>query len=938
MFKKIFILISLLFINISAVSIFASESEPNVYVHYFRYDGSYDAWDAWIWKRNAGGTPIIPTVETLGGKSWATFELPYATYETTESTEFGIIIRSRNNWDGPREPGGDRFFRAGDGEVINGDYHFYILQSNTTIFTVKPDTFHTILTASFADQDTIQFTTTTTVTLPNIKVMKGDVEVSVSNLRGTPTGYSIDTQTVDLTYPYVLRIVFGDNGTTASTRPVTFDGIYGSDFFNSAYGYTGSDLGLTYTKTKSTFKLWAPISDDVKLNVYDAGHPTSVRADGDDTATVFEMEKGDFGVWSVSVPQNLDGKYYTYTVQNGNSTFEVVDPYAVSSGVNAMRGAILDLNSTDPAGWDKLEMPYFSGRFVDAILYELHVRDLTSHSSWNGPAAYAGKFLGIGQTGTTFTKGDVTVKTGLDHMSELGITHLHLLPSFDFGFVDETKLDNPNYFKKNDGGFNWGYMPTLFNVPEGSYSTNPYDADVRVNEFKVMVKNLAENGIRTVMDVVYNHTGDANYNFNKIVPNYYFRLTDTGALSNGSGTGNETASEHFMMRKFMVDSVLYWAKEYNVKGFRFDLMALHDVKTMNDLTEALHEIDPTIVVYGEPWTGGTTPLPAAQQATKETMDEMPNVASFNDIVRNAIRGNNNGEGQGWVQGNNSSRADVLKGILGTQGTSYTYLSPNQTINYVSAHDNSTLADQIKLTSTKTLAIRKLMQTQANAIVLTSQGVPFIHAGAELMRTKVNPEDGTLNHNSYNASDLVNQINYNWKVDNKTVFDQYAQLIELRKTQRSFKLDSYAEVNEKVEMLTTGHDGVIAYRIINDESLYPDMIVIHSNGTKSMHSMAMPTGSDALNKDGELIWQIAFSNLGAETFNKAQIQNGENVNVKPHETIILYYGQNSDNIITIPETPQKGLSALTVSLIVGGSVVAVGAIVGAVIIFSKKKIV
>ncbi|MCU0105329.1 type I pullulanase [Acholeplasma vituli] len=937
MFKKIFLLISLLFLNVFAVSLFADTVEPNVYVHYFRYDGAYDAWDAWVWKRNANGSAIIPTTETISGQSWATFDLPYSTYQINADTEFGIIIRARNNWDGPREPGGDRYFRAGDGHVINGDYHFYILQSNTTIYTVKPDTFHTILTASFDDQDTIQFTTTTTVTLANIQLIKGDVQVPVTNLKGSPTGYTVDTQTVDLTLPYTLRIVFGDNGTTASTRQVTFDGIYASDFFNSAYGYTGNDLGLTYTKKKSTFKLWAPISDSVKLNVYDAGHPTSVRADGDDSATEFEMTRGDYGVWSVSISQDLAGKYYTYTIQNGNSTFEVVDPYAVSSGVNALRGAIIDLDKTNPTGWNKIEIPYFSGRFVDAILYELHVRDLTSHASWNGPSNYVGKFLGIAETGTSFTKGDNTVKTGLDHMVELGITHLHLLPAFEFGYVDETRLDDPNYFKIKDGGFNWGYMPTLFNVPEGSYSTNPYDGSVRVNEFKVMVKSLAENGIRTVMDVVYNHTGDANYNFNKIVPNYFFRLSDTGALSNGSGTGNETASEHFMMRKFMVDSVVYWAKEYNVKGFRFDLMALHDVETMNQLTEALHDIDPTIVVYGEPWTGGTTPLPASQQATKETMDEMPNVAAFNDIVRNAIRGNNNGEGQGWVQGRNSSRADVIKGILGTQDTNYTFVSPNQTINYVSAHDNSTLADQIKLTSTKTLAIRKLMQTQANAIVLTSQGVPFIHAGAEMMRTKVDPaEDNGLNHNSYNASDLVNQMDYNWKITHKTVFDQYVQLIELRKAQRSFKLNTYEEINEKVEILNTGHDGVIAYRIVNDQSLYPDMIVIHSNGTKSMHSMALPAGTDAFNKDGEPVWQIAFSNLGAETFNKAQIANGENVNVKPHETIILYYGQNTDNTITIPKQ-QSGLSPFAISLITGGSVLSIGAAIGLMFVFKKKKI-
>ncbi|MDY0210382.1 MAG: type I pullulanase [Acholeplasma sp.] len=937
MFRKIITIVLLFVVSFTTINQLKAATESDVYIHYFRYDGAYDDWDAWIWKENGTGVAYIPETEEIEGKNWGTFKLPFETFETTESTRFGFIIRTRGSWDAQREPGGDRFITTGEGELIGNDYHFYVLQSDTTVYTVKPETYHKILTASFKNENTIAISTTVDVSTDNIKVFKGDVEASITSVTGSKSLYTINTENADLTFQYTVSIVFGDNGASPATKSVGFDGIYGSDYFNEAYGYEGNDLGVTYTTKSSTFKLWAPVSDEITLNIYDAGHPTSVKADGDDTAMTYPLVSGEKGVWSVKVDGNLHGKYYTYTVKNGTTEFEVVDPYAVSSGVNALRGAILDLNETDPDNWNKLTLPYFSGNYVDAILYELHVRDLTSHSSWNGNPDFVGKFMGIGQSGTSYTDGDITVSTGLDHMKELGITHLHLLPAFEFGYIDETKLDDSDYFNINDGGFNWGYMPTLFNVPEGSYSTNPYDASVRVNEFKQMVSSLANNNIRTVMDVVYNHTGDANYNFNKIVPNYYFRLNDGGSLSNGSGTGNETASEHFMMRKFMIDSVLYWAKEYNVKGFRFDLMALHDSVTMKALTDALHEYDPTIIVYGEPWTGGTTPLSLEQQATKQNMDDMPNVAAFNDVIRNAIRGNNNGEGKGWVQGNNASKTDVLGGIQGTNGFGYTNVSPNQTVNYVSAHDNSTLADQIALTANKPEAVRKYMQTQSNAIVFTSQGIPFIHAGAEFMRSKPDESmDNGYNHNSYNASDLVNQINYTYKVKYHDVFESYKQLIKLRSEHASFKLNTYDEVDAVVSIIETNKDGVIAYRLVNEKDLYPDMIVIHSNVSTSMFSLPLPQGNNELNNDGELVWQIAYSNYGEKTFNKDKINVGENVNVSANESIVLYYGMNTDNTITIPNPDTNGLSTSQIVLIASLSTVVVIGAIGAFVFINMKK--
>jgi pullulanase len=923
--KKLTLLFLMIFTSLFIVSnLKAAVDSPNLYFHYFRYDATYTDWDAHIWKFGNTGVDILPVDEEINSKTWGTFKIDGP---VGLNDEYGIIIRSRGTWDKDREPGGDRIVKVSDGKLIDGDYHFYIIQGDVVVYSEVPETFHKILTATFTSSTEVKFQTTVDVpNLSSVKLYKDDVLVPVNNLKGSKTGYTFTTDTVDLSFVYRLEALFDDQGATTAKLNVGFDGVYNSPFFEAAYGYEGNDLGVSYSPTATTFKLWAPISDEVTLNIYDAGHPTSVRADGDDTATTHTMTRGEKGVFELTLNEDLKNKYYTYTVKNGNVINEVVDPYATSSGVNAIRGAIVDLESTNPSGWDDLELPKYSGRYVDAIIYELHVRDLTSHSSWTGKREHVGKFLGIVESGTTYTKGTTTVKTGLDHMVELGITHLHLLPAFEFGYVDETRLDDPNYFNVKDGGFNWGYMPTLFNVPEGSYSTDPYTGSTRVSEFKQMVKGLSDSGIRTVMDVVYNHTGDANYNFNKILPNYFFRLNSEGSLSNGSGTGNETASEHYMMRKFMVDSLIYWATEYNVKGFRFDLMALHDVETMNLIAEELHKIDPTIIIYGEPWTGGTTPLPLSQQATKQTMNQMPGVASFNDIARNSIRGSNNGGGQGWVQGKNDEVGNIKNTILGTRGTDYTFTSPNQNVNYVSAHDNSTLADQIRLTSGgKTTVIRKLMQIQANAIVLMSQGVPFIHAGAEMMRSKPdNSETSGYNHNSYNASDKVNQINYNFKVDYNDVFNEYKELIEFRKTHPSFRLNTFDEIDQTVSILETGNDGLVAYRLKNNKDTYPDMIVIHNNGSLPMAQFTLPQGTDETNVDGDLVWKIAYTNL-AQTFNNAEIENGKTVNISAHETIVVYYGQNSNATEVIPEpSASNDFPLLAMILIPSAIILGVGA--------------
>ncbi|PKK87282.1 MAG: hypothetical protein CVV63_01550, partial [Tenericutes bacterium HGW-Tenericutes-8] len=396
--------------------------------------------------------------------------------------------------------------------------------------------------------------------------------------------------------------------------------------------------------------------------------------------------------------------------------------------------------------------------------------------------------------------------------------------------------------------FNWGYMPYHFNTLEGSYATTPFDGAKRITEFKEAVMALHNNDMRVIMDVVYNHTGDSEgSNFHKIIPGYYHRMNATGGFSNGSGTGNETASERPMMRKFMVDSVKFWAEEYNLSGFRFDLMALHDYETMNDIKDMLKEIDPTIVVYGEPWNGGSTPLSSTIAADKGNIKNMPEVGAFNDVTRDAVKGSVfiSNEG-GWVQGNTSDyNVQAIKyGIMGgiDQGLPQIgewHLEPIRTINYVSAHDNNTLYDKLRLTGVKA-SDAELLQIQANAIILTSQGIPFLHAGAEFMRSKPLPAGG-YDHNSYESPDTVNQLRYDRKLTYVEVFEYYKDLIQIRKDYQNFRLETSADITSKVSFLATDQGNKsIAYKIAGDAS-NPEMVVIHSGKIAGLTMVTLPEG-------------------------------------------------------------------------------------------------
>ena len=497
-----------------------------------------------------------------------------------------------------------------------------------------------------------------------------------------------------------------------------------------------------------------------------------------------------------------------------------MDPYAKAVGVNGNRGMVIDLNTTNPEGWEKDTKPELKSA-TDSIIYEAHVRDLSIDETSGISNEYKGKFKALTIWDSCIP--GTTIKTVVNHIKDMGFTHIHLLPAFDFGSIDENKLEQPQ--------FNWGYDPKNYNVPEGSYSTNPYLGDVRIKEFKEMVKALHEAGIRVVMDVVYNHTYNLDSCLNNAVPGYYYRQDENGEYSDASACGNETASERYMFRRYMVDSVVYWAKEYHIDGFRFDLMGIHDIETMKLIREELNKIDSSIIMYGEGWTGGPSPLKEELAALKKNtykFDKLQ-IAAFSDDCRDGVKGHVfYDEETGFVNGKDgleetikfavvasTHHKDIDKGNI-VYSNEFWANEPYQTINYASAHDNYTLWDKLQIstpncTEEELIAMNKLIA----GIILTSQGISFVHAGEEMARTKED-EEGKLVENSFESSDKVNKIYWDRKVKYKDLFEYYKGLISLRKEYKAFRMNTNEEIKENIHFLKKGvnfsENNLVAYII------------------------------------------------------------------------------------------------------------------------------
>ncbi|MBQ7326196.1 MAG: type I pullulanase [Clostridia bacterium] len=737
--------------------------------------------DMWCWWDGADGKGYLWKQCEYG--AMVTFNIP------EEVTEVGFIVRKNCN-----DPGGTSWGNAqkdcGEDDLfatIEGPDTFIYLKGG------KSDQYHSndggktlqviqkFNLAGMVDTNKIEYIITPATKFTGIeqfKVFDGDREIKISNVssidRKSATGIITVDEELDITKTYTVKIDgFKDS------RPVVPTDIFDTEEFAKEYHYDGNDLGATINGNgTTTFKVWAPTASKVVLNLFEKGDAEAAP----DAYEIAEMVRGEKGVWSYTANCG-HGTYYTYSVTTAIGTQEAVDPYAKSAGLNGNRGMVIDLDTTDPEGWAE-DQKFNTGidSYSDAIVWEVHVRDF-SNTITN--SQYKGKYLAFTEEGLVNENG---IPVGIDYLKALGVNFVHLLPVYDYATVKE---ENP------DSGFNWGYDPKNYNVPEGSYSTDPYNGEVRVKEFKQMVMALHEAGIGVVMDVVYNHTFDKNASFNRIVPYYYYRYKSNGANSSGSGCGNDTASERYMFGKFMVDSTSYWMDEYNLDGFRFDLMGLHDVDTMQKVESAVHKLNPQAILYGEGWTMMQNSYdPSLKAATqqyismiKPTNGGIGAVAVFNDIIRTGLKAESDDATKGYINGDASSwkRDRVLFGVNGGIGATAGANWKTETamvVNYMSAHDNSTLWDKLTVANGNSSKQTRLAMNRLGATILfVSKGIVFFQAGEEMLRTKPNDKyDTGYDHNSYKSSDEINNLKWNTlstTSDEYKMFQYYAGLCAIR---------------------------------------------------------------------------------------------------------------------------------------------------------------
>lgn len=604
----------------------------------------------------------------------------------------------------------------------------------------------------------------------------------------------------------------------------------------------GKLVEMEYSPIETKFTLWAPTAEEVRVLLYDSGN------EGPAYQTL-SLEMGEDGIWNTSIKEDLKGKFYTFNVKvNGKWLGDTPGIMAKAVGVNGKRAAVIDLRSTDPEGWANDVRPLLKD-YADIIVYEMHHRDF-SLDSVSG-IRNKGKFLALTELGTTTSQGE---KTGIDHLKELGVTHVHILPSYDYASVDESKPDKAQY--------NWGYDPQNYNVPDGSYSTDPYKPDVRIKEFKQMVQALHKAGIRVVLDVVYNHTFNTEEsNFERTVPGYFYRQTKDGKPANGSGCGNETASDRAMMRKYMVESVLYWINEYHIDGFRFDLMGIHDIETMNEIRAAVDKIDPSIFIYGEGWAASAPQLNQEELAMKANIYKMPRIAAFSDEMRDGLRGGWDDDRKGaFLIGQPGHEMSIKFGLVGAvkhpqvinDSVNYSKepwaLQPTQMISYVSCHDDMCLADRLKATMPDaTDEERASLHKLAETFVFTSQGVPFIFAGDEMMRDKKGI------HNSYNSPDSINTIDWRNKTIHHDVFDYVRELITLRKNHPAFRMGDADKVRQYMEFLPVEGSNLVAF-ILKDNANGDSWknIIVAFNSRKEPAKLSIPVGRYTIVcKDGKI---------------------------------------------------------------------------------------
>ncbi|MGH4122571.1 MAG: type I pullulanase [Clostridium sp.] len=806
------LVITELLLLMPSVQTFAQSGKTKIIIHYAKTPNSDLKWNMWLWTDKKDESKFeFNGKDEFGKVCVAEFDGSFK--------KLGFIVRT-DEW--RKDTVDDRFiekFNNGVGEVWlkGGDTKVYYSLAEANAGDAKSavvpataiDKPGTFIVAKLDEMNSISIETSVAFTFSaegtqGITVKSDDKILAVKKvtsdevINGTTTVAKIElSENVNLGQKITIsKLGFPE-------KEVVFGDVMKSASFEKIFYYEGNDLGNTYTKSKTSFRVWAPTATEVKIVTY--------KKWNDKSGIDFSMKKGENGTWTFNLNGDQKGIFYTYKVNIGGVWTEAVDPYARSVAANGDKGAVIDLKGTDPEIWNPGEKPNFTN-LNDAIMYELHVRDFSIDK--NSGIENKGKFLAFTEKGT---KGIDGKRTGVDYIKDLGVTHVELMPIFDYASVDETS---------SKAQYNWGYDPKNYNAPEGSYSSDPYNPVARVKELKQAVQSLHDNGLRVNMDVVYNHMYSSNdSNFNKLVPGYYFRYDKDGTAANESGSGNTIASENAMARKFIVDSVMYWAKEYNLDGFRFDLMGLLDIKTMNEIRKKLSSLDPSILIIGEGWDMETALL-SDVKATQKNASKMPGISLFNDIIRDGIKGSVlDTKAKGFVNGKSYGELDIKKGIVG--GIDYSNdiktwgkIAPLQSVNYAEAHDNNTLWDKLLLTNPKdNNEIRLKMHKLADSIILTSQGTPFFQAGQEFLRTKAG------NSNSYKSNDTVNKLDWALKSKNIDTVNYFKGLIKLRKEHPAFRMNSAEMIKQNLKFLRAP-ENVVAYEIAHNANMdtWSDIVV------------------------------------------------------------------------------------------------------------------
>ena len=841
-------------------------------VHYKRNaPTNYSDWGLWLWAFKGVGLPesrVTPfSASTLDSDGFAVIDTQVPI--SAGVTQLGMIPRLQSGW--TKDVDLDRVVNL-DGNnsaeiwIKQGDGYIY---RNST-FTIPAemwganiDSLRTIkVVLSKANGTAGPGFSLTGAGAPGIlsatKILDSNNNTTASNKQWLIT--------TDADIPLGAQITVNhtdaDPARTFGSRVAVPAGVFTSSAFIDQYTYTGDDLGATYSAGKTDFRVWAPTASAVNLVTYTSA--TQLAAD----ATVIPMTADVKGTWIASLNGDKHGQIYNYRVTVGSNTEEAVDPYARSVTINGNRGVVLDLAQTNPTGWATHTKPAFSGKLTDSVMYELHVRDATKDASSGVTPANRGKFLGLAELGTSIKVGKVTAPTGLSAIKDLGVTHVQLLPFYDYasGGLEE----NPT--------FNWGYDPKNFNAPEGQYSSDPTNPVKRVSELKTAIMAMHKNGLRVTMDVVYGHVASATeFSQQLIVPGYWFRRDGAGNLTNGSGCGNDVATERPMVRKFIVDSMKYWTSEYKLDGFRIDQMGLWDVTTLNAVRAGVSSIEPAATILGEGWSMG--PAIGVAQGIQGQLVNMPGIGAFNDGIRNAVKGSPDGSSDGgFVNGNPAGTLNAVKaGTTGNTSSTLTVpwftLDAGQSVNYAEAHDNMTLFDKLWAVNNGTSMAKVSAQSrQIASLIILAQGTPFIQAGQEFLRTKGGEP------NSYNLSDSVNNLKWGERVAQAKTVAYYKGLIALRKAHKAFRMNTPAAINANLKFLSAPND-VLAYSI-NGKAAGDSWstIVVISNPNASAKKVTLPAS-------GNWVATVLGDKAGVATL--ATYKGTKSVTVAANSTLVLH---------------------------------------------------